>query len=31
VPFPDLTPIGIDGGLVGVLDLAWTGHPSPTD
>ncbi|MFC0105468.1 DUF2637 domain-containing protein [Kibdelosporangium aridum] len=31
VPFPHLVPIGIDGGLVGVvtldLVLAWTGHP----
>lgn len=31
VPFPNLVPIGIDGGLVGVvtldLALAWTGHP----
>lgn len=31
VPFPQLVPIGIDGGLVGVvaldLILAWTGHP----
>nr|CEL13424.1 hypothetical protein [Kibdelosporangium sp. MJ126-NF4]CTQ99113.1 hypothetical protein [Kibdelosporangium sp. MJ126-NF4] len=31
VPFPHLVPIGIDGGLVGVITLdlilAWTGHP----
>lgn len=31
VPFPYLVPIGIDGGLIGVivldLVLAWTGHP----
>ena len=31
VPFPDLVPIGIDGGLIGVITLdlilAWTGHP----
>jgi hypothetical protein len=31
VPLPELVPIGIDGGLVGVivldLVLAWTGHP----
>ncbi|MFC0112622.1 DUF2637 domain-containing protein [Kibdelosporangium aridum] len=31
VPFPGLVPIGIDGGLVGVITLdlvlAWTSHP----
>jgi hypothetical protein len=31
VPFPELVPIGIDGGLIGVVTLdvvlAWTGHP----
>lgn len=32
VPFPNLVPIGIDGGLIGVITLdlilAWTGHPT---